>query len=68
MKNAKTEPHPLFLTPEKAAKISGLGVNRIRQLMDDRELAYLPVGKRKLTTVEALRDYYERAKVTPIQV
>lgn len=68
MKNAKAESYPLFLTPEKAAKISGLGVNRIRQLMDDRELAYLPVGKRKLTTVEALCDYYERAKVTPIQV
>lgn len=64
MKNIKPESDPLFLTPEEAAKISGLGVNRIRQLMDAKELAYLPVGKRRLTTVQALLDYYERAKVT----
>lgn len=63
MKNTKPESDPLFLTPEQAAKTSGLGVNRIRQLMDDQKLAYLPVGKRRLTTVQALLDYYERAKV-----
>ena len=64
MKTAKNESAPLFLTPEQAAKTSGLGVNRIRQLMDAKELAYLPVGKRRLTTVQALLDYYERAKVS----
>lgn len=53
----------LFLTPEQASKISGLGVNRIRQLMEDGRLEYLPVGNRKLTTIEALRDYYQRAKI-----
>ncbi len=68
MKNPTTEPCPLFLTPELAAKISGLGVNRIRQLMDARKLAYLPVGKRRLTTVQALLDYYERNKVDAIKV
>ena len=59
----KTEDLPLFLTPEQAAKISGLGVNRIRQLMDEGQLEYLPVGNRRLTTVQALLDYYDRAKV-----
>lgn len=54
---------PLFLTPEQASKISGLGVNRIRQLMEDGQLEYLPVGNRKLTTIEALQDYYQRAKI-----
>lgn len=29
----KTEDLPLFLTPEQASQVSGLGVNRIRQLM-----------------------------------
>ena len=53
----------LFLTPEQASKISGLVVNRIRQLMEDGQLEYLPVGNRKLTTIEALRDYYQRAKI-----
>lgn len=63
MKKVSETTHPLFLTPEQAAKISGLGVNRIRQLMDARQLEYLHVGNRRLTTVEALREYYGRAKV-----
>ena len=53
----------LFLTPEQASKISGLVVNRIRQLMEDGQLEYMPVGNRKLTTIEALQDYYQRAKI-----
>lgn len=59
----KTEDLPLFLTPEQASQVSGLGVNRIRQLMEDGQLEYLPVGNRRLTTVQALLDYYKRAKV-----
>ena len=31
----KTENLPLFLTPEQASKVSGIGVNRVRQLMDE---------------------------------
>ena len=62
----KTEALPLFLTPEQASKASGLGVNRIRQLMDEGQLEYLPVGNRKLTTVQALLDYYDRAKVSTV--
>ena len=54
---------PLFLTVEQAGRASGLGVNRIRQLMEDGRLEYLPVGNRKLTTVKALLDYYQREKV-----
>lgn len=34
----KREDLPLFLSPDQAAKISGLGVNRIRQLMEDGQL------------------------------
>ena len=41
----KREDLPLFLSPDQAAKISGLGVNRIRQLMEDGQLEYLPVGQ-----------------------
>ena len=55
--------YPLFLTPEQASKISGLGINRLRQLREEGQLEYLPVGNRRLTTVEALIDYYQRAKV-----
>ena len=38
----KTENLPLFLTPEQASKVSGIGVNRVRQLMDEGQLEYLP--------------------------
>lgn len=62
-KQKSQERVPLFLTPDQASKISGLGVNRIRQLMEDGQLEYLPVGNRRLTTVQALLDYYKRAKV-----
>lgn len=63
MKKVAETTRPLFLTPEQAAKVSGLGVNRVRQLMDEHQLEYLPVGNRRLTTAAALLDYYRRAKV-----
>ena len=65
-KQKKQESIPLLLTPEQARKISGLGVNRIRQLMEDGQLEYLPVGNRRLMTVQALLDYYDRAKISVV--
>lgn len=67
MKKKETkEQCPIFMTPEQASKVSGIGVNRIRQLMEEKQLEYLPVGNRKLLVVDALLDYYERAKVSAI--
>lgn len=67
MKKKETkEQNPIFMTPEQASKVSGIGVNRIRQLMEEKQLEYLPVGNRKLLVVDALMDYYERAKVPSI--
>lgn len=57
---------PLFLTPEEASKVSGIGVNQIRRLMEEHKIDFLQNGNRRLTTVQALRDYYEREK-TPAQ-
>lgn len=65
-KQKNQERVPLFLTPEQASKVSGIGVNRVRQLMDEGQLEYLPVGNRRLTTVKALLDYYDRAKVSTV--
>lgn len=67
MNKERTTQYPLFLTPEQASKVSGIGVNRIRQLMDERQIEYLPVGNRRVTTIQALVDYYERAKV-PVHI
>lgn len=54
---------PLFLTPEQASKVSGLGVNLIRRLMAEGKIEYLQNGNRRLTTMQALWDYYQREKV-----
>lgn len=66
MTKQPTNPRPLFLNPEEAGRISGLGVNQIRRLMEEGKLEFLKNGNRKLTTIRALLDYYEREK-TPAQ-
>ncbi len=53
----------MFLTPEQAAQRSGIGVNRIRQLMEDGKLGHIVIGNRKLTSLWDLRDFYERSKI-----
>lgn len=63
MKKETTQQFPMFLTPEQASKVSGIGENRLRQLMDEGQIEYLSVGNRRVTTRKALMAYYERAKV-----
>ena len=57
---------PLFLTPEQASKASGLGVNLIRRLMAEGKIEYLQNGNRRLTTIQALWDYYQREKTAVV--
>lgn len=57
---------PLFLTAEEASKVSGLGVNLIRRLMAEGRIEYLQNGNRRLTTMQALWDYYQREKVPAV--
>ena len=54
---------PLFLTLSQAAAVSGIGVNKLRQLADDGELDYIPIGNRKLVTLDGLMAWYESNKV-----
>ena len=57
----------LLHTVEEMSKISGIGENRLRKLMDDGEIEYLQNGNRRLLTDAAIMDWYERAK-TPVRV
>lgn len=66
MKKSTEVPHKLFLTAEEASKVSGLGVNLIRRLMDEGRIEYLQNGNRRLTTIHALMDYYQREKVSVV--
>ena len=65
-KNSITMPLPLLVTAKELARISGIGANTIRRLMDAGELEYLLVGNHRLLRPEAIIDYYDRHK-TPIR-
>lgn len=54
---------PLLLTAKQMAKLCGIGENTLRQLMDEKLIDYLQIGNRRLLTMDAVRDYYERNKV-----
>ena len=63
---ATTMPPPLLVNAKELARLSGIGENTIRRLMDEGELEYLLVGNHRLLRAEAVLDYYERHK-TPIR-
>lgn len=53
---------PILKTVEQMSKVSGIGENRLRQLMDSGELEYIQNGNRRLLTDEAIWDWYHRMK------
>ena len=71
MKKAKTAPGlgqlnlPMLKTVEQMAMVSGLGENKIRELMVSGELEYVRNGNRRLIADAAIWDWYSRAK-TPV--
>ncbi|MGI6090803.1 MAG: helix-turn-helix domain-containing protein [Saccharofermentanales bacterium] len=55
---------PILKTVEQMSKISGLGENTLRDLLDRGEIDYVQNGNRKLMTEQAILDWYERSKVS----
>lgn len=60
-----TELFPMLKTVEQMSKISGLGENKLRELMDSGEIEYVQNGNRRLLADSAIWDWYERHKITP---
>ena len=58
---------PMLKAVEQMAVVSGIGENRLRQLMDNGELEYIQNGNRRLISEQAIWDYYNRAK-TPARI
>lgn len=54
---------PLLKTVEQMSRVSGIGENRLRELMDNGEIEYIQNGNRRLLTESAIWDWYERHKV-----
>ena len=64
-KNSKTnEIIPMLKTVEQMSRISGIGANKLRELMDSGELEYVQNGNRRLIADSAIWDWYNRAKTT----
>lgn len=53
---------PLLKTVEQMSKISGIGENKLRELIEDGEIEYVQNGNRRLLTEAAIWDWYNRNK------
>ena len=53
---------PMLKTVEQMSKVSGIGENKLRELMDNGELEYIQNGNRRLIADAAIWDWYHRAK------
>ena len=53
---------PMLKTVEQMSKVSGIGENKLRELMDCGELEYVQNGNRRLIADAAIWDWYNRAK------
>jgi len=53
----------MLKTVEQMSRISGIGENKLRDLMDNRELEYIQNGNRRLIADSAIWDWYSRAKI-----
>lgn len=54
---------PMLKTVEVMSRISGLGENKLRELMDKGEIEYVYNGNRRLLADTAIWDWYERNKI-----
>ena len=61
-KNEKNELIPMLKTVEQMSRLSGIGENKLRELMDKGELEYIQNGNRRLIADDAIWDWYNRAK------
>ena len=55
---------PMLKTVEQMSRISGIGENKIRELMDNGELEYIQNGNRRLIADAAIWEWYNRFKTT----
>ena len=62
-KNEKNELIPMLKTVEQMSRLSGIGENKLRELMDKGELEYIQNGNRRLIADDAIWDWYNRAKI-----
>lgn len=55
---------PMLKTVEQMSRISGIGENKLRELMERGELEFIQNGNRRLIADSAIWDWYNRVKTT----
>jgi len=58
---------PMLKTVEQMSRISGVGENKLRDLMDNGDLEYVQNGNRRLIADSAIWDWYNRVKTTAVK-
>ncbi len=56
---------PMLKTVEEMSQFSGIGINKLRELINAGEIEYIRNGNRYLLADQAIWDWYERNKVKP---
>ena len=59
----QSEIMPMLKTVEQMSAISGIGVNKLRELMENGEIDYVENGNRKLLVEDAILDWYKRNRI-----
>ena len=54
---------PMLKTVEQMSRISGIGENKLRELMDNGQLEYVQNGNRRLIADIAIWEWYNRVKM-----
>lgn len=53
---------PMLKTVEQMSRLSGIGENKLRELLDKGDIEYIQNGNRRLLADEAIWDWYKRTK------
>ena len=56
---------PMLKTVEQMSRISGIGENRLRELLDKGEIEYIQNGNRRLLVDQGIWDWYRHNCVMP---
>lgn len=62
--NETPELMTMLKTVEQMSKLSGLGENKLRELMDKGDIEYIQNGNRRLLADSAIWNWYNRNKVS----
>lgn len=57
---APTEIVPMLKTVEQMSQYSGIGINKLRELINNSEIEYIQNGNRCLLADKAIWDWYDR--------